>query len=89
MLIKVLNAPGQKVVALLNMTSNQGRKFIYVNEGTSEVRVPYSTEKKSETYAITPYLVISGNNSTNMKKQNINITEDDVHNGKVIDVTLR
>jgi len=87
-LIKVSNAPGQKVVALLNMTSNQGRKFIYVNEGTSEVRVPYSTERKSETYARTPYLVVSGNNSTNMKKQNINITEDDVHNGKVIDVTL-
>jgi len=50
--------------------------------------VPYSTERKSETYARTPYLVVSGNNSTNMKKQNINITEDDVHNGKVIDVTL-
>jgi dolichyl-diphosphooligosaccharide--protein glycosyltransferase len=87
-LIKVSNAPGQKVVALLNMTSNQGRKFIYVNEGTSEVRVPYSTEKRYETHAITPYLVVSGNNSTNMKKQNINITEDDVHNGKVIYVTL-
>jgi oligosaccharyl transferase (archaeosortase A-associated) len=87
-LIKVSNAPGQKVVALLNMTSNQGRKFIYVNEGTTEVRVPYSTEKRYETHAITPYLVVSGNNSTKMKKQNINITEDDVHNGKVIDVTL-
>jgi hypothetical protein len=70
------------------MTSNQGRKFIYVNEGTSEVWVPYSTEKKSETHAITPYLVVSGNKSTNMKKQNIDITEDDVHNGKVIYVTL-
>ena len=87
-LIRVPNAPGKKVVALLNMTSNQGRKFIYVNEGTSEVRVPYSTEKRYGTYAITPYLVVSGNNSTNMRRQSINVTEDDVQNGKVLEVTI-
>ncbi len=87
-LIRVPNAPGKKVVALLNMTSNQGRKFIYVNEGTSEVRVPYSTEKMDGTYAITPYLIVSGNNSTNMMRQNINVTEDDVQNGKVLEVTM-
>jgi oligosaccharyl transferase (archaeosortase A-associated) len=87
-LIRVSSAPGKKVVALLNMTSNQGRKFIYVNEGTSEVRVPYSTEKKYGTYAITPYLVVSGNNSTNMRRQSINVTEDDVQNGKVLEVTM-
>jgi oligosaccharyl transferase (archaeosortase A-associated) len=87
-LIRLSNAHGQKVVALLNMTSNQGRKFVYVNEGTSEVRVPYSTEKRYETHAITPYLVVSGNNSTNMKKQNIKVTEDDVLNGGVIKVNL-
>ena len=87
-LIRVPNAPGEKVVALLNMTSNQGRKFIYVNEGTSEVRVPYSTEKRYGTYAITPYLIVSGNNSTNMMRQNINVTEDDVQNGKVLEVTM-
>ena len=87
-LIRVSNAPGKKVVTLLNMTSNQGRKFIYVNEGTSEVRVPYSTEKRYGTYAITPYLVVSGNNSTNMRRQSINVTEDDVQNGKVLEVTM-
>lgn len=87
-LIRVSNAPGKKVVALLNMTSNQGRKFIYVNEGTSEVRVPYSTEKRYGTYAITPYLVVSGNDSTSIKRRNINVTEDDVLHGKVIEVTL-
>ena len=87
-LIRVSNAPGKKVVALLNMTSNQGRKFIYVNEGTSEVRVPYSTDKRYGTYAITPYLVVSGNNSTNMRRQSINVTEDDVQNGKVLEVTM-
>ena len=87
-LIKVSNAPGEKVAALLNMTSNQGRKFIYVNEGTSEVRVPYSTEKRYGTYALTPYLVVSGNNSTNIRKRNVNITEDDIQNGKVLEVTM-
>jgi dolichyl-diphosphooligosaccharide--protein glycosyltransferase len=87
-LIRVPNASGKKVVALLNMTSNQGRKFIYVNEGTSEVRVPYSTEKRYGTYAITPYLIVSGNNSTNMMRQSINVTEDDIQNGKVLEVTM-
>lgn len=87
-LIRVRNSPGEKVVALLNMTSNQGRKFIYVNEGTSEVRVPFSTEKKYGTYAITPYLVVSGNNSANIRRQSINVTEDDIQNGKVIEVTM-
>ena len=87
-LIRVSNAPGEKVVALLNMTSNQGRKFIYVNEGTSEVRVPYSTEKRYGTYAVTPYLVVSGNNSTDIRRQNINVTEDDVQNGKVLEVNI-
>ena len=87
-LIKVSNAPGQKVVALLNMTSNQGRKFIYINEGTSEVRVPYSTEKRYGTHAMTPYLVALGNNSTDLRKRSINVTEDDVIHGRVIEVNL-
>jgi dolichyl-diphosphooligosaccharide--protein glycosyltransferase len=87
-LIRVSNAPGKKVVALLNMTSNQGRKFIYVNEGTSEVRVPYSTDKRYETHAITPYLIVSGNNSTNIRRQSINVNEDDIQKGKVLEVTM-
>jgi dolichyl-diphosphooligosaccharide--protein glycosyltransferase len=87
-LIKISNASGQRVDVLLNMTSNQGREFIYVNEGMSEVRVPYSTEKRYETHAITPYLVVSGNNLTNMKKRNVNVTEDDVLHGRIIDVNM-
>lgn len=86
-LIRVPSAKGEKVVALLNMTSNQGRKFIYVNEGTSEVRVPYSTEKRYGTYATTPYLIVSGNSSTNIRRQTISVTEDDVQKGKVLEVT--
>jgi hypothetical protein len=70
------------------MTSNQGRKFIYVNEGTSEVRVPYSTERRYGTYAVTPYLVASGNDSNTIRKQNVLVTEDDVLNGRTINVTM-
>ena len=87
-LIRVSNAPGKKIVALLNMTSNQGRKFLYVNKGTSEVRVPYSTEKRYDTHAVTHYLVVLGNNSTNIKKQEVNVTEDDIQKGKVLEVTM-
>lgn len=87
-LIRVSNAPGKKVVALLNMTSNQGRKFIYVNEGISDVRVPYSTDKRYETHAITPYLIVSGNNSTNMRRLSINVTEGDIQSGKIFEVTI-
>jgi asparagine N-glycosylation enzyme membrane subunit Stt3 len=86
--IRVSPAPKQKLVALVNMTSNQGRKFMYVNEGISEVKVPYSTEKRYDTHAITPYLLVSVNSPTDMKTKNINVTEDDVLHGKIINVTL-
>ena len=92
-LIKVSAAPNQKVGALLNMTSNQGRAFQYVNEGimyanSYEIRVPYSTEKRYDTHAVAPYLVYAGNSSTDIKIKNINVTEDDVLNGRVLEVSL-
>jgi dolichyl-diphosphooligosaccharide--protein glycosyltransferase len=87
--IRVSPAPKQKLVALVNMTSNQGRKFMYINEGISEVTVPYSTEKRYETHAITPYLLVSVNSPTDMKTKNINVTEDDVIHGRVVEVNFR
>jgi hypothetical protein len=85
-LIRVPNALGHCCFIEYDI---QPRKEIYfVNEGTSEVRVPYSTEKRYETYAITPYLVVSGDNSTNMRRQSITVTEDDVLHGKVWEVTM-
>ena len=92
-LIKVSAAPNQKVGALLNMTSNQGRAFQYVNEGIQygngyEIRVPYSTEKKYDTHALAPYLVFAGNSSTEIKIKKINVTEDDVLKGRVLEVNL-
>jgi oligosaccharyl transferase (archaeosortase A-associated) len=86
--LHVTGASGQKVVALVNMTSNQGRKFQYVNEGVSEVRVPYSTENRDDTHAITPYLVASGSSPDNIKTMSVNVTEDDILMGKVIEVAL-
>jgi dolichyl-diphosphooligosaccharide--protein glycosyltransferase len=92
-LIKVSAAPNQKVGALLNMTSNQGRAFQYVNEGIQngngyEIRVPYSTEKKYDTHAVAPYQVYASNSSADIKIKNINVTEDDVLKGRVLEVNL-
>jgi len=91
-LIRVQAGPDQKVGALLNMTSNQGRAFNYVNEATPkggafEIRVPYSTEARYGTHAISPYLVFSGNES-GVKMVNLNVSEEDVLKGRTIEVTL-
>ena len=91
-IIRVHARPDQKVGALLNVTSNQGRPFNYVNEatlkgGAFEVRVPYSTEDRYETHAVDPYLVFSGNES-GVKVLNLNVSEEDVLKGRIIEVTL-
>ena len=90
--IRVQAGPDQRVGALLNMTSNQGRVFTYVNEATPkggafEVRVPYSTENRYETRAVSPYLVFSGNEN-GVKMKNLNVSEEDVLKGRTIEVTL-
>jgi oligosaccharyl transferase (archaeosortase A-associated) len=90
--IRVQAGPDQKVGALLNMTSNQGRPFNYVNEATPnggafEIRVPYSTENRYETYAINPYLVFSGNEN-GVKMMNLNVSEEDVLKGRTVEVTI-
>jgi dolichyl-diphosphooligosaccharide--protein glycosyltransferase len=90
--IRVHAGSDQKVGALLNMTSNQGRPFNYVNEATPkggafEVRVPYSTEDRYETRAVSPYLVFSGNEN-GVKMMDLNVSEEDVLKGRTIEVTL-
>jgi dolichyl-diphosphooligosaccharide--protein glycosyltransferase len=89
-LIKVRAGPDQRVVALLNVTSNQGRRFVYVNEaepneGSFEVRVPYSTESRYGCRAIDPYLVISGDKYS-VKTTNLNVSEEDIINGRTIEL---
>lgn len=91
-LIKVRAGPDQKVGALLNMTSNQGRDFIYLNEGKAngdsfEIRVPYSTVDRYGCRATTPYMVYSGNEA-GMKTKNLEVREEDVINGRTIELTI-
>ncbi|MDD4579832.1 MAG: peptide transporter, partial [Methanothrix sp.] len=91
-LIRVQANPDKKVGALLNMTSNQGRPFIYVNEaqiksGAFEIRVPYSTENRNGCHATTPYLVFAGNKDE-LKTIDLNVSEQDVTQGRTIELTM-
>jgi oligosaccharyl transferase (archaeosortase A-associated) len=91
-LIKVSAEPNQRVGALLNMTSDQGRSFVYVNEGLPrngqyDIRVPYSTESRYGTHALSPYLIFSGNEK-GVRMQNINVSEKEVLEGGVIEVSF-
>jgi asparagine N-glycosylation enzyme membrane subunit Stt3 len=91
-LIKVRAGPDQKVGALLNMTSNQGRDFIYLNEGKAngdsfEIKVPYSTENRYGCRATSPYLVYSGNQD-GVTMKNLNVSEEDVMKGRTIELTF-
>lgn len=91
-LIKVRTGPDQKVGALLNMTSNQRRDFIYVNEGTLngdsfEIRVPYSTKSRYGCHATSPYLIYSGNKA-GVEIKDLDISEEDVMLGRTIELTF-
>jgi oligosaccharyl transferase (archaeosortase A-associated) len=81
-------APDQPVGVLLNLTSNLGREFRYVNigvpiDGRYELRVPYSTERPYETHAIASYLVFSGN-----RYEKLNVSERDVLEGRSLEVNF-
>jgi oligosaccharyl transferase (archaeosortase A-associated) len=85
-LITGTTAPDQPVGVLLNLTSNQGRKFQYFNIGAPngtryELRVPYSTEKRYDTCAVDSYLVFSGG-----KAVRVNVSEKDVLEGRPLEV---
>lgn len=89
-LLRIPAGPGENGGALLNMTTNMEREFIYVNQATRngdvlEVRVPYSTESEYEVHALDPYLVFSGNEE-GVKIQMVQVSEGDVLQGKTIDI---
>ncbi len=91
-LIRVKAGPDERVGALLNMTSNQGRAFAYIDEGQLsngdyEMRVPYSTESRYGTHALGPYMIFSGN-EMGVKMQNINVSEKDVLEGRTLEVSF-
>ena len=91
-LIRVRTGPDQKVGCVLNMTSNQDRPFIYANQaapknGVMEMRVPYSTESRYECAAADPYLIFSGN-QMGVRMKHVNVSEDDVLQGRTIEVAF-
>lgn len=91
-LLRIHADPGENGGALINMTSNMDRRFTYANQATRngdtlEVRVPYSTENESETHALDPYLVFSGNEN-GVKIQNVQVSEEDILLGRTIDLAF-
>jgi asparagine N-glycosylation enzyme membrane subunit Stt3 len=91
-LLRIKAGPDQKVGALLNLTSNQGRSFTYVNEASRSgdqflIRVPYSTEGSKATRALNPYLIFSGNEA-GIETKTINVSEEDVLKGNTLDVSF-
>jgi dolichyl-phosphooligosaccharide-protein glycotransferase len=91
-LIHVKASPDKRVGGLVNMTSNQGRPFTYVNVGEPEnggfaIRVPYSTEKRYGTRALGPYTIFSGNEK-GVETQNLIVNERDVLEGRDLEVSF-
>jgi len=78
---------------ILDMESNQGRKFQYFNsampeDGRYEITVPYSTDGGLETHAIGPYLVGPVEEFVGGVSKDVNVTEEDVLLGRVVEVNF-
>ncbi|HOK57434.1 MAG TPA: STT3 domain-containing protein [Methanothrix sp.] len=81
------------IVAVLNLSSNLGRSFQYVNyavprNGSYEIRVPYSTEGAYGIKAAGPYQVVEITPSTDGwgAVALVNITEKDVMEGRIVEL---
>lgn len=84
---------GRIVVAVLNLTSNLGRPFQYVNyvvprNGSYEIRVPYSTEGAYGIKAAGPYQIVEITPATDGwgGVTLVNITEEDVLEGRIVEL---
>jgi oligosaccharyl transferase (archaeosortase A-associated) len=78
---------------ILDMTSNQGRKFQYFNSampvnGRYEVNVPYSTDGGLETHSIGPYLVGPVEDFVGGESRDVDVSEEDVLFGRVVEVNF-
>jgi len=78
---------------ILDMTTNQGRKFQYFNsampaDGRYEVTVPYSTDGGLETHSIGPYLVGPVEDFVGGESRDVNVSEEDVLFGRVVEVNF-
>jgi asparagine N-glycosylation enzyme membrane subunit Stt3 len=91
--IRVRIEPQERVGVLLNMTSNQGRKFQYINTGVAtdggyEIRIPYSTDNcRYETQAAGPYILFAINNES-FKTTTVGVSEEDIIVGNIININL-
>lgn len=81
------------VVAVLNLSSNMGRHFQYVNyavprNGSYEIRVPYSTEGAYGIKASGPYQIVEITPATDGwgDVAFVNITEEDVLEGRIVEL---
>ncbi|MDI9617371.1 MAG: STT3 domain-containing protein [Methanothrix sp.] len=81
------------VVAVLNLSSNLGRPFQYVNyavprNGSYEIRVPYSTEGAYGIKASGPYQIVEISPATDGwgDVAFVNITEKDVLEGRILEL---
>jgi len=80
--------------ALLNVTSNQGRKFQYFTsvmpqDGRYEITISYSTENRSEVHSAGSYLVgpVVEASTWGMVKE-VDVSEEDVLRGRVIEANF-
>ncbi|MCQ8903104.1 MAG: oligosaccharyl transferase, archaeosortase A system-associated [Methanothrix sp.] len=81
------------VVAVLNLSSNLGRPFQYVNyavprNGSYEIRVPYSTEGAYGVKSAGPYQIVEITPATDGwgDVAFVNITEEDVLDGRIVEL---
>lgn len=78
---------------ILDMTSNQGRKFLYFNSampvnGRYEITVPYSTDGGLETHSIGSYLVGPVEDFVGGESRDVDVSEEDVLFGRVVEVNF-
>ncbi len=84
--------PEQNITATLELSSNTGRKFTYQNKvvsdknGSFEITVPYSTENmEGGVGALSAYSLNAGENVT---VSDIQVTDNDILEGKTVEVKV-
>ncbi|MGC9514502.1 STT3 domain-containing protein [Methanocrinis sp.] len=86
------DAPSEKPMGVvLEMVSNQGRRFQYYNsampeDGRYEITVPYPTDGRGETHSVGPYLVGPVEDFAGGVFMNVEVGEEDVLSGRVVEV---
>jgi len=79
--------------AILEMTSNQGRRFQYYNsaipvDGRYEITVPYSTDATTGTRGMGPYIVGPVEDSVGGDFREVEVTEEEILSGRVVEANF-